>query len=233
MRYLQLRRSQMILASFLVVSLLLAVFPAIDITISRLFFHGGSFLNGQPWQRLLHGGMGYFLFLSVFSIVVLYVYNRLSKRSLCNVDEKRVLFLLLLLTIGAGLIVNLVLKDNFGRARPREIAEFGGSMHFTPPFIVSRECSKNCSFSSGEAAGGFFSIALALALSRRRAWLAAGVAFGVLVSIARIAAGAHFFSDTVVSFYVMLIVGDVLYYYIVLRSRERAELLVSVWRTHG
>ncbi|MBC8025886.1 MAG: phosphatase PAP2 family protein, partial [Steroidobacteraceae bacterium] len=99
---------------------------------------------------------------------------------------------------------------------------FGGSKQFTPAFVVSRECDKNCSFSSGEGAGGFFALALALALSRRRAALAAAFAVGCVVSYWRVASGAHFLSDTLVSFFVMLIVADVLYYYVVQRDPDPA-----------
>ncbi|HET9864370.1 MAG TPA: phosphatase PAP2 family protein, partial [Steroidobacteraceae bacterium] len=160
---------------------------------------------------------------SVASVIVLYACNRLLKRRFCQVDGRRVLFLLMVLLIGAGLVVNLGLKNHFGRARPRDIAEFGGSLQFTPAFVVSQECRTNCSFSSGDAAGGFFSLALAVALSRRRRLFVAGALLGSVVSVARIAVGAHFFSDTVMSFFVMLIVADVLYYYVVLTDADRAQ----------
>jgi membrane-associated PAP2 superfamily phosphatase len=52
-----------------------------------------------------------------------------------------------------------------------------------------------------------------MALSRKRAMFVAGIGLGSLVSLSRVASGAHFFSDTVVSFFVMLIVADVLYHY--------------------
>lgn len=223
MGYLKRGRSQVILASFLLFSLIVAVFPAIDISISRLFFHGG-FPRDQWWQALLHDSLNWFLGLSLGSVVALYAINRAFKRKFCNVDGKRVAYLFLVLVIGAGLIVNWGLKDNFGRARPRDVAEFGGTKVFTPAFVISRECRTNCSFSSGDAAGGFFSLALVFALARRRrAALVAGLAVGVIESMARISSGAHFFSDTGVSFFVMLITADVLYYYIVMTAAEREE----------
>jgi membrane-associated phospholipid phosphatase len=43
----------------------------------------------------------------------------------------------------------------------------------------------------------------------------AGIALGALISLSRLAAGAHFFSDVTVSFFVMLIVADVLFFYLV------------------
>ncbi|HKE94214.1 MAG TPA: phosphatase PAP2 family protein [Povalibacter sp.] len=211
----------MILGLFAASALLFWAFPGIDIFISRLFFDQGFYLSRQWWTTLMHESMGYFLCLSMASVVALYICNKLTKRKLCGVDGKRVVYLFLVLIVGAGAIVNVAFKDNFGRARPRDIVEFGGSRHFTPPFVISEQCGKNCSFSSGEAAGGFFGLALALALSRRRALLAAAAGFGAFVSFCRVAAGAHFLSDTVVSFFVMLIVADVLYYYLVLPEFEQ------------
>jgi lipid A 4'-phosphatase len=224
MHYLRLARSQAILACFAIVSLLLMVFPRIDLYVSRLFFDNGFYLQQRWWPTLVHEGMGYFLFLSMAAVVGLYAWNKLAKRNLCGLDGKRVVYLFLVLILGAGLIVNVLLKDNFGRARPRDIVEFGGAQLYTPPFIASSACNKNCSFSSGEAAGGFFALALAFALSRRRAAIAAALGFGAFVSFCRIATGAHFFSDTVVSFFVMLIVAEVLYHYLVLAQSERRVL---------
>jgi lipid A 4'-phosphatase len=221
MHCLKRRRIQIILACFAASALLFKAFPGVDIYVSRLFFDGSFYLRGRWWAAFMHESMGYFLGFCLAAVVALYVWNKLSKRKFCGVDGRRVVYLFLVLIVGAGLIVNVVLKDNFGRARPRDIAEFGGSRQYTPPFVLSGECDKNCSFSSGEAAGGFFSLALVLALSRRRALLVAATGFGAVVSFCRIATGAHFFSDTVVSFFVMLIVAEVLYYYLLLAEVER------------
>ena len=225
MHYLKLRRSRTILTAFAASTLLFLVFPGIDIFISRLFFNQGFYLSRQWWTLLMHESMGYFLIASLACVLTLYFWNKLTKRTLCGVDGKRIAYLFLVLILGAGVIVNVALKDNFGRARPRDIVEFGGAGHYTSPFVMSGECTRNCSFSSGEAAGGFFSLALALALSRRRRVFAAAVGIGAVVSFCRIASGAHFFSDTVVSFFVMLIVADVLHHYLVLGAFEREARL--------
>ncbi len=216
MSYLKQKRARLILGCFLLCSLLLSQFPDVDIQISRLFFDNGFPLKQQWWQAWFRDGLVYFLCLCMAAVVALYALNRWSRRDVCAVDGKKVCYLFLVLILGAGLIVNVILKDNFGRARPRDIEEFGGSKQFTPAFVVSRECDTNCSFSSGEGAGAFFSLALAMALTRKRAVFAAGVAFGSLVSFSRVASGAHFFSDVVVSFFVMLIVADTLYHYMFL-----------------
>ena len=227
MSYLRLRRTQLILASFVICSLLLSAFPAIDIQISRFFFDGVYFhLNGQ-WQTFFREGLVYFLCASMAFVGGIYALGKMSKRNLCRVNGKTVCYLFLVLILGAGLIVNVTFKDNFGRARPRDIQQFGGSKHFTPAFVVSDQCDTNCSFSSGEGAGAFFSLALAFALRRRRIVLLAAFGLGSLVSLSRIAAGAHFFSDTVVSFFVMLIVTDVLYHYMLSPETEAQEVALS------
>lgn len=228
MRYLKLQRSRILLLSFLTVSVVLAAFPEIDFAVSRVFFDGNAFPQNEWWQRWLRESLAYFLCISLATVTAIYVFNRLLKRNVANVNGRKLLYLVMVLAIGAGLIVNVVLKDNFGRARPRNVIEFNGDDTFTPAFVFSGECDKNCSFSSGDAAAGFFAIALATALARRRAWFAAAIATGALVSLGRISSGAHFFSDTVVSFFVMWIVADVLYYYVVLKHAVRRERTVGV-----
>jgi lipid A 4'-phosphatase len=223
MRYLSLKRSQLILACFAVSCLLLFAIPSIDIGVSRYFYQHGGFDGRSWWQTVMHEGMAWFLVSSMVGVVGVYLYNRLTKQTVLGIDGRKVVYLFLVLILGAGLIVNLALKDNFGRARPRDIAEFGGPQSFTPPFVVSANCTKNCSFASGEGAGGFFALALAAALSRRRSALVLAMAFGTLVSVCRIASGAHFLSDTVVSFFVMLVLTDVLYYFVVMNSVKRAK----------
>ncbi len=226
MDYLKLRRSQVILASFAIFALFISAFPAVDIAISSLFFDGKSFLRDQWWQKLLQRGLGYYIPLSVGAVALLYACNRLFRLNICGVDARRVLYVFLVLAIGCGFIVNFGLKDHFHRARPRDVVEFNGTKMFTPAFQVSDQCRTNCSFSSGDAAGGFFSMALALALSRRRAVFILGLAVGVVMSVSRISSGALFFSDTVTSVFVMLIVADVLYFYLLATRPEPGEILL-------
>jgi lipid A 4'-phosphatase len=226
MDYLKMRRSQVILASFAIFAVFVIAFPGVDLAISSLFFDGKTFLRDQWWQRLLQQGLGWFLPISVGVVALIYVCNRVWKRNICCVDARRVLYVVLVLAIGCGFIVNFGLTDHFHRARPRDVVEFGGTKLFSPAFQVSNQCRTNCSFSSGDAAGGFFSLALALALTRRRSAYVAALAVGVVMSFARISSGAHFFSDTVTSFFVMLIVADVLFFYLL--APRAATAVVSI-----
>ena len=211
--YLKLQRTRTILGLFLAISLLLVAFPGIDIGLSKLFFDDDFYMADRGWTKLLHASVPWFICGSLAAVAAAYVLNRQTGRLLWGIDGKRIIYLLLVLALGAGLVVNAMLKDGFGRARPKDVLEFGGTAQFTPAFVISSNCSHNCSFSSGDAAGAFFSLALVTAFWRRkRVATSAAVGFGVLVSAARIASGSHFLSDTVVSFFVMLTLTDALYY---------------------
>ncbi len=215
MKYLALPRTRLILGFFLLSSVLLVSFPSLDLKVSQLFYgDSGFFLADQWWSKLLHACVGRLIGFTMGLVVILCVFNKFSRRNVCGVDIKKVIFLSAVLILGAGLIVNVLFKNNFGRARPRNVMEFGGSQRFTPAFVIADECATNCSFSSGDGAGAFFALALAAAFRRKRAPLLAALVFGGLVSFARIASGAHFLSDTVVSFFVMSITTDVMYFYL-------------------
>jgi lipid A 4'-phosphatase len=212
--YLKLRRCWLIVGGFALASALFVTFPGIDIRVAGLFFDHGFQQQDLWWNRLLHGSLAYFLWISVGCVLAVYAVNRLTRRNLLNIRGRTVAYLLLVLVIGAGVIVNYTFKDHFGRARPRDVEVFGGPLRFTPAFVISDQCHRNCSFSSGDAAGAFFAVALARALSRRRLVLGIAVGFAALVAYSRIAAGAHFLSDTLVSTFVMLLTTDVLYHYL-------------------
>jgi lipid A 4'-phosphatase len=224
MSYLRLKRSRIIIGAFVSFSLFAVLVPSLDLAVSRLFFDGAAFPRDAWWVKLQQDFLTLFLCIAMLTVALVYAWNRLLRRRVLEIDGRKVVYLLLVLIIGAGLIVNTGFKDNFGRARPRDVAEFGGSRTFTPAYVVSRECRTNCSFSSGDGAAAFFTIALVMAFQRRRAYYAAAGALGVVVSISRLAAGAHFFSDIVVSFFVMLIVSDVLFHYMIAIPSERKML---------
>lgn len=119
--------------------------------------------------------------------------------------QRRALFyLLMVLLIGPGLLVNTVFKDQWGRARPAQVQEFGGNAQFSPAWLPSQQCTRNCAFVCGDASVGFYLLAPAFVWrQRRRAWLAAGLVAGGLLGLMRIAQGGHFLSDVVFSFYVV------------------------------
>lgn len=97
----------------------------------------------------------------------------------------------------SGLLLNTVLRDHWGRARPSHIVAFSGRKTFTPALFISDQCDRNCSFVCGHAAMAFTPMALAFVLRRRqrRLALAVGLGFGGLVGVVRIIEGGHVLSD--------------------------------------
>ena len=121
-------------------------------------------------------------------------------------------YLLAVLIIGPGVVVNLVFKDHWGRARPAHTQEFGGERTFSPPLVISDQCRRNCSFVSGDASVGFSLAALALVFAgSRRRWMTIGLAAGIAIGIARIALGRHYPSDVIFSGVFVLLTAAVLH----------------------
>lgn len=212
MGYLKQAHSRVLLISAVIFSVSLFLFSRIDIEISKLFFLKGFYLKDSWWVTGLYKSVGPFIIVSILMLVCVWLFNLFKKKNILAINNKKIVFLMLVLIIGSGLIVNVVFKEGFGRARPRDVVEFNGTHQFTPAFIICEQCEHNCSFSSGHGAGAFFALALALLFKRRKRALAIAFLYGAAVSLARIVAGGHFFSDNLVSFFVMAITTDVLYY---------------------
>ncbi len=184
--------------------LLFTALPGIDLWFSGLFFHpdSGFFLADWPPVRLLFRSAPYLTGAFVLFAVAAGARHYFGQRTLLGCDARAALYLVLALAIGPGLLVNTILKDHWGRARPSQIVEFGGDKQFTPVLVPSRQCERNCSFSSGHAALGFSLVAFAFLPAerrRRRLAIACAVAAGSLLGLARIVQGGHFLSDVVLS----------------------------------
>jgi len=212
MNYFKQTHTQLLIICFFFSSVILVAVPDIDLLVSGLFFDNGFYLKDSWWESYLYSSVPPFLTVSVVTVTVLFFVNRYLDKNIFSIDGRKTLFLIFVLVVGPGLIVNVVFKDHFGRARPTDVIEFNGTKHFTPAFVISPECDKNCSFSSGHGAGAFVALAIALFFKHRKKALAIAFAYGCLVSFARIVAGRHFFSDNVVSFFIVAITTDVLYY---------------------
>ena len=124
---------------------------------------------------------------------------------------------------GPALWVNGILKANWGRARPRDVEEFGGSLSYSDFWIWSDQCEKNCSFTSGEVGAVamiVFSLALVLGKPARYALLGIGLLASLVISWMRMTAGAHFLSDTLMSIVFMMLIALLLYAFFFLRNSD-------------
>jgi lipid A 4'-phosphatase len=183
-------------------ALLFVLAPGVDLWFSGLFFRDGAgfYLRDAVWVGVLYDIVHPLAVILVLGLLLLLIYTLLRRRAAGPFDVRSVLFMLALLAVGPGLVVNVVFKDHWGRARPRDVVEFGGTREFTPAFVISDQCERNCSFVSGHASLPFAFAALGFLLRRRRwAVYAGAAAFGGAVGMGRIAQGAHFLSDVLFS----------------------------------
>lgn len=106
-------------------------------------------------------------------------------------------FVLAAALLGPVLIVDLGFKNHLGRARPAQTQLLGGALEFTPAFIPSNQCERNCSFVSGHVATSAFVMAIGwLGTHRtRRRWLCISMLTAGYMAVVRMSAGSHFLSD--------------------------------------
>lgn len=178
------------------------IFPQIDLWASGLFFNPSEkfFLDDSAILNYLHKSTRYIVISLVLIYVGLFVLSYFKSPLPYGFTKIRIIYLILALAIGPGFVVNSVFKDNWGRARPHQITEFGGHKTFTPPFIISDQCDSNCSFVSGDPSVGFYFLSFMLIFPAiRKQSIAVGLTLGAILGISRLALGAHFFSDVIFS----------------------------------
>ncbi len=164
-----------------------------------------------PWNMLYEWAPAPGIGLAVLALLVCiggFFSHRLKEQ------RRPAVFLLLLLAIGPGLIVNVMLKDNLGRARPREIIECGGTHPYTEIWQKGTTGS-NSSFPSGHASIAFYVLGpwFVLRDGNRKAaagFLVFGLGFGAAVGLARMLQGGHFLSDVLWAGGIVYLTGGIL-----------------------
>jgi membrane-associated PAP2 superfamily phosphatase len=183
---------------FLLVSTALIAWSGADLAVSAPFCQEGKWTVGDRflWHALYRLDRIPAIILALFGLAACIAsFFRQDLRHWRRTGA----FLVLLLALGPGLLVNTVFKDHWGRPRPREIVQFGGKKQFLQPWQKGID-GQGRSFPSGHASAAFYMTSPYLIYRRRnkqlaRIWLAGGMIFGIFMSIARITQGAHFFSD--------------------------------------
>jgi len=176
-------------------------FPGIDLLVSGMFYAGNGMFAGQSlgWVATARSTFVGLLYLCIAATVTGLILTRGGARTWLRFAFPQWLFLAICLAAGPGLVANVLFKDHWGRARPKQVVEFGGTKAFTPPLIPTKQCGSNCSFVSGEAASMFLPLyAASLMIPQSAALLlGAGSLFGFAAGFVRISQGAHFLSDVI------------------------------------
>ncbi len=195
------------LAIAVVAGLAFGLFPELDLAVAR-HFHAyiDSSNNAFAWRisrpvmlvRNIGLWVGAVLVAPAVGALVLKLI--LPERKML-VSGRAIVFLIATMALAPGLLVNVVLKDHWGRPRPIDVTEFGGTQHFVAWWDRRGDCPNNCSFVSGDAAGAFWTIAPATLAPPQWRALAYGAALvlGAGMAAFRVMAGAHFVSDVVLA----------------------------------
>jgi lipid A 4'-phosphatase len=195
-----------VLAIGVTIGVVFALFPNLDLAITRLFFEPRSrwfgltyymFVDGHMWVLRLRDATMWIVAAFALVPVAALIVKLLRPTKPMLMSPRSIVFLLGTLALAPGVLANGVLKEHWARPRPIEVREFTGSDSFMPWWDPRGACEQNCSFISGEGAGAFWTLApaaLAPPAVRPIAY-AAALAFGAAVGVIRIGMGAHFFTD--------------------------------------
>ena len=194
-----------------VIFVVFGIWPGLDLWVSGLFFASETGFDGfasGSWNQLRLAIWRLSELVLALSILA-FLIQRLAPFPLLRATRRLSGFTAALYLLGPGLLVDVILKPLWGRARPAQVTEFGGPLVFTPPHVPSHQCTSNCSFVAGEVAGA---VALAvvlflvvdrlksrITLSHRRIAQGMILLVPLFVGVQRIAAGRHFLSDVLLA----------------------------------
>jgi lipid A 4'-phosphatase len=226
-----------------VVGLLFGLYPQLDLDIARPFYtHTDAAHHLFAWRlslslmRARDIGLWVGTVLVAPAVIALIGKLILPRRKML-ISGRAVVFLIATMALGPGLLVNVALKEHWGRPRPIDVTQFGGTQHFVAWWDPRGGCPSNCSFVSGDVAGAAWTLApAALAPPQWRA-LAYGAALALSLGMAalRMMAGGHFFTDTVFAgvftFLIVWIVHGLIYRWPRTRLADRQIERALEWFT--
>ena len=222
-----------VLAAGFGLAFLFVSFPEIDLWISKVFFIEPTiFALTYSDERLPIIGYlrqaGFAITrITMIGLFVLIIFAYFFRRSRFWQNRKKLLYVFFCFALAPGLFVSVILKENWGRARPAHIAEFGGKMEYTPPMMRTNQCTGNCSFPSGEASFAFCFLAFAMISRRRPLLIKLALGYGVFFAVLRVGEGGHFTSDVVFSALISLITCLTLYRFMFEGAYRYAQ--ISTW----
>lgn len=195
-----------LLIKIIIIFIILSVFVTtgfkFDIFFSGLFYYGNSQFLLQSYDLvsiIFRKGLLPFLIIYIF---VLPIFGKLVSVQKIFFGYrflfKEVFFIWLSGAITLVFVVNVLLKNLWGRVRPNDIMQFGGKDVFTPWYKYGDGCLSNCSFVSGDASLGFMLVVFYF-LIKKKVFLYLALFCGLSLGFIRIIAGGHFFSDIIFS----------------------------------
>ena len=185
-----------ILGGFAALALLPTAWTSLDLNAAALFMGPAARIDAAKWWWVELINLYIPAAFRTMVVMALLGWLLVSLRSRGKNWRMPLAFVVLAGALGPGLLVNSGFKDNWQRARPYQVQQFGGTQQFTRAAVMTDQCNNNCSFVSGHVACGFFLASLMLVHRRRHGlWGAIGVTAGLAIGFSRMADGAHWLSD--------------------------------------
>lgn len=186
----------------------------LDLQAAALFYHPDNVEDVWPerhwwlWQLLYDYAFPFTVLLGGLALLVFllgHVHDN-SRRY-----RRQALYILLVIAIGPGLVVNLVFKDHWGRPRPVHVERFGGEYQYVPPLKMADTPDK--SFVCGHCSVGYAFFALYfLSQNHKLMYFVLTLGLAWTMGFTRMTSGGHFASDILWSGYLVFLAAYALYY---------------------
>ncbi len=189
-----------------------------DLVWSTRFYETGSANEGwflrrdQPWAFLYDYGEYPAWILGVVALVMCVA---AKSGQISRAYVKPCLVVILTAALGPGLLVNAILKPNWGRPRPSELAGMGGDREYRrvwepqgPGQGKSFPCGHCAMAYAMTSVVAFYPLHPAIAVIG----LTGGFVFGTVTGVARLVQGGHFPTDVLWSGVLVLMLIAALYY---------------------
>lgn len=200
------------------IAIVLAEVPWGDLALTRYFYqpdaqHHWPFSQRVPWKWFnRYAGIG----TALMAVCALALIVRSYTHDHWRRHRVHLLYLLLVIALGPGVVVNATLKELWGRPRPRQVQEFGGWLPYRS-IAQPDKPGRGKSFPCGHCSASFAVVALYF-IGRRKHRVLAGLALALALflgggmSAARVLSGAHFPSDALMAAVIIFLVAGFLYY---------------------
>jgi membrane-associated PAP2 superfamily phosphatase len=208
------KRDLWVVCFFMLTTTLLFWLTNLDIQLAGLFYHPGHSETAWPYQywwplKILYDFAFPVTVIAGLAALVVYILGHFH--SFTRRFRRRALYILLVIAIGPGLVVNLVFKDHWGRPRPLHIEQFGGQYVYVPPLKIAETPDK--SFVCGHCSVGYvFFVMYFLSQNHKVFYMILTLTLAWIMGFTRMTSGGHFVSDILWSGYLMFLVAYALYY---------------------
>lgn len=186
----------------------------LDLVLASVFYHPETPNDAWPLQHhwllkiLFDYAFIFTLSIGIFALIVFLV-GHFHDRG--DRYKRQALYIVLVIALGPGLVVNLIVKDHWGRPRPVHVTQFAGEHTYIPPGKIGHTPDK--SFVCGHCSVGYaFIVLYFLAQHHKWVYFLITIALAWVMGFTRMTAGGHFVSDILWSGYLVFLVAYLLFY---------------------